>query len=123
MNFDQFNKDLRSHGAYVFFSKLAERDFKSFSAGKRNEVMVLIYKQAKKGADFKPKGNGNRLNPPLHQFVKIKSKSIALRVIYRPVKKGNLIEMQVIAIGPRDKNKVYKKAQERLDTFFKEVTD
>lgn len=49
MNFDQFNKDLRSHGAYVFFSKLAERDFKSFSAGKRNEVMVLIYKQAKKG--------------------------------------------------------------------------
>lgn len=44
-------------------------------------------------------------------------------MIYRPVKKGNLIEMQVIAIGPRDKNKVYKKAQERLDTFFKEVTD
>jgi mRNA interferase RelE/StbE len=63
---------------------LAERDFKSFSKGKKEQVLLLILKQAQKGADFKPKVNDNQLNPSLHQFAKIKSKAISLRVVYRP---------------------------------------
>jgi mRNA interferase RelE/StbE len=121
MNLEQFNERLRSYGVRVYFSRLAERDFKSFSAGKKNQVLLLILKQAQKGAEIKPRGNGNQLNPPLHQFAKIKSKAISLRVVYRPVSKGDVIEMQVIAIGPRDKNKVYHDAQERMISFFEEM--
>ncbi|GGP08097.1 hypothetical protein [Oceanobacillus neutriphilus] len=51
-----------------------------------------------------------------------KSKAISLRIIYRPIKKNNLIEMQII-VGPRDKNKVYHNAQERMETFFEEMRD
>lgn len=81
----------------------------------------MILKQAQKGADFKPHGNGNQLEPPLHQFAKIKSKSISLRIVYRPVLESEMVEMQVIAIGPRDRNKVYEMATERLVTFFEEM--
>lgn len=121
MSFEQFNDKLLSYGAVVFFSRLAERDFKSFSKGKKNQILLLILKQAQKGADFKPDGNGNQLDPPLHQFAKIKSKAISLRVVYRPVPKNDLIEIQIIAVGPRDKNKVYDLARERLVSFFDEM--
>lgn len=123
MNFDTFNTDLRKYGVSIYLSRLAERDYKSFSSGKRNQILLLLFKQVKKGADFKPRGNENALYPPLHKFVKIKSKAITLRIIYRPVQREEMLELQIIAIGPRDKNKVYKKAQERLDTFFEEVKD
>lgn len=121
MDLEQFKCHLHSYGADIYFSHLAMKDFKSFSKGKKNQVLMLILKQAQKGADFKPKGNGNRLESPLHHFAKIKSKSIALRIIYRPVPKEDVMEIQVLAIGPRDKNKVYRLSQERIISFFEEI--
>ena len=56
----------------------------SFSPGKRNDVLKLILKQAEKGALFKPDGNANRCEGQLHQFAKIKSKQLNLRIIYQP---------------------------------------
>lgn len=112
MNLEQFN-----------FSRLAARDFKAFSQGKKNQVLLLIFKQAQKGADFKSKGNGNQLNPPLHQFAKIKSNSVSLRVIYRPVLKEGFVEMQLIAIGPSDKDKVYNLAKRRIVSFLEEMNE
>lgn len=121
MDWSTFEQKLRSFHTTVYFSKKAERDFKSFSKGKKSQILLLILKQAQKGADFKPNGNGNRLDPPLHQFAKIKSHAISLRVVYRPVSKKGLIEMQIMAIGPRNRNKVYKIATERLISFFDEI--
>lgn len=44
---------------------------------------------------------------------KIKSKSLNIRVIYRSVP-SHTIRMELIAIGPREKKKVYMMAAERL---------
>src|SRR5699024_12375521 len=80
---------------------------------KKNQVLMLILKQAKNGANFKPEGNGNRLRSPLHQFAKIKSKAIALRVVYSPVQRNGLTERQILAIGPRNKDEGKQLEQKR----------
>lgn len=121
MNFEQFKEKLRYYDTDVYFSRLAEKDFKAFSQGKKNQILMLILKQAQKGADFKPSGNGNRLGSPLHQFAKIKSKAIALRIIYRPIQRNGLTEMQILAIGPRDRDKVYKLSEKRVSAFLEEL--
>lgn len=99
----------------VLFSASARQDYKSFSLGKKNDVLKLILKQAEKGALFKPDGNGNRCEGQLHQFAKVKSKNLNLRIIYRPqLCDDGITEMGIIAIGPRDNMEVYKMAVQRM---------
>ncbi|MBP8820409.1 MAG: hypothetical protein KBG91_08295 [Syntrophomonadaceae bacterium] len=75
----------------------------------------MILKQAEKGALFKPDGNANRCEGQLHQFAKIKSKQLNLRIIYQPqLGPDDVVEMGIIAIGPRDDLEVYKMAIRRL---------
>jgi len=113
---DQLNALLiEKYKTRVLFSPNSMQDYKSFSAGKRNDVLKMILKQAEKGALFKPDGNGNRCEGQLHGYCKIKSKNLNLRIIYRPQLCGdNIVEMGIIAIGPRDNLEVYKIAIERL---------
>ncbi len=117
----QLNKVLaEKYKTRVFFSTNAMQDYKSFSRGKRNDVLKLILKQAEKGALFKPDGNGNRCEGQLHQFAKIKSKTLNLRIIYRPqLCDDGIIEMGIIAIGPRDSLEVYKMAIQRMTALDK----
>lgn len=99
----------------VMFTSSAMQDYKSFAAGKRQDILKLIIKQAQKGALLKPDGNGNRCEGALHDFAKIKSKSLNLRIIYKPTKlETGIIRMDIIAIGPRDDLQVYKMAIQRL---------
>lgn len=106
---------LEKYKTRVFFSSEAIKDYKSFSPGKRNDVLKLILKQAEKGALFKPDGNANRCEGQLHQFAKIKSKQLNLRIIYQPqLGPDDVVEMGIIAIGPRDDLEVYKMAIRRL---------
>ena len=80
----------------------------------------MIISQAKRGANFRPDGNGIRLHDSLNKFAKIKRTSTSLRVIYRPVENG-FIDMQILAIGPRDRDKVYQVAKKRLTAFHNEL--
>lgn len=112
---DELNRLLDKYNTQVMFTSSAIQDYKSFSIGKRQDILKLIIKQAEKGALLKPEGNGNRCEGELHDFAKIKSKKLNLRIIYKPVKLDNdMIQMDVIAIGPRDELEVYKKAIQRL---------
>lgn len=114
---DQLNALLlEKYKTKVLFSAHAVQDYKSFSPGKRNDVLKLILKQAEKGALLKPDGNGRRCEGELYQYGKIKSKALNLRIIYRPrLCEDNIIEMGIIAIGPRDNLEVYKMAINRLN--------
>ena len=90
---------LEKYKTRVFFSSEAIKDYKSFSPGKRNDVLKLILKQ----------------EGQLHQFAKIKSKQLNLRIIYQPqLDPDDVVEMGIIAIGPRDDLEVYKMAIRRL---------
>lgn len=117
----KLNNQLAAHNAKVAFSKNALADFKSLSVHSKSVVLALIVSQAQRGADFKPVGNGKRLESPLHYFAKIKKTSTSLRVVYRPVVDDDgIVEMQLIVIGPRDREEVYKMAEKRLQSFFAE---
>lgn len=117
----KLNQQLLTFKTQVLFTKNSLRDYKSFPKGTKIAILALLLKQAQKGARFKPEGNGNQLDPPLHKFAKIKPKAMSLRIVYRPVDKGEIVEMQIIAIGPRDRNEVYELAKKRMGEFFKEV--
>lgn len=111
---------LNKYNTQIMFTSSAMHDYKSFSTGKRQDILKLIIKQAEKGALLKPEGNGNRCEGELHDFAKIKSKKLNLRIIYKPVKLDNdIVQMDVIAIGPRDQLEVYKKAIQRLTDWDK----
>jgi mRNA interferase RelE/StbE len=116
---EKLDQLLSQVGVRVVFTQEAVRDYKSFPLSSRQLILEMIVKQAQKGAKLKPDGTGVRLRAPLHFFGKIKRTSTNLRIIYRPTSlKDGSLQMEIIAIGPRDKAEVYKLAEERLSRFF-----
>lgn len=118
---EQLNQILLKYGVEVKFSKSAKQDFKSYGKGEKTNILAMLTLQAKKGPLLKPDGNGNPLHKELAGFAKIKRKDLSLRIVYRPRHDGELIVMEVVAIGPRDKEEVYRMATRRLIEFFDEM--
>ncbi len=110
---EKYNIDLR-------FVEDVKQDIKAINKGHRQTVLLEILRRAKQGPLFKPDGVAESLHGGLHGFAKIKSNSLNIRIIYRPIE-GQPIRMEVIAIGPRDKDKAYRLAAERLQKFFREM--
>lgn len=104
----------------VRFGKRAVEDLAWYDKHAQERILALILKQAKKNPLLKPKGIGEPLHGPLAGFGKIKSKSLALRVIYRPVQEDKIL-MDVIAIGPRERERVYELAAKRVIEFKLEM--
>ncbi|WP_027724887.1 type II toxin-antitoxin system RelE family toxin [Tuberibacillus calidus] len=97
-----------------------KQDIKAINKGHRQTVLLEILRRAKQGPLFKPDGVAESLHGDLHGFAKIKSKSLNIRIIYRPVE-GSPVRMEVIAIGPRDKRKAYRMAAERIQKFLQQM--
>lgn len=110
---EKYNVELR-------FVEDVKQDIKAINKGHRQTVLLEILRRAKQGPLFKPDGVAESLHGDLYGFAKIKSKSLNIRIIYRPVE-GQPIRMEIIAIGPRDKKKAYRMAAERLQKFFMEM--
>lgn len=119
---ERLEQELLKYQTTVKFSKNALSDFKSFDAHTKKVILALIISQAKRGAKFRPDGNGIRLSGELYEFAKIKRTNTSLRIIYRPIENG-YIEMQIVAIGPRDRDKVYEIAKKRRITFLREFNE
>lgn len=122
---DDINKLLAEKKVEVKFSRNALSDYRSYTEGMRRNIVALILRQAlKKNSLLKPEGNGEPLYNELTGFAKIKPKALSLRIVYRATKLDNeIIRMEIIAIGPRDKEKVYQMAVERLVSFRKEMSE
>ncbi len=111
---------LKEYNVELRFVEDVIQDLKAINKGHRQTVLLEIVRRAKQGPLFKPEGVADSLHGELHGFAKIKSKSLSVRIIYRPVK-SKPIKMEIIAIGPKDKEKAYRMAAERLDRFLKEM--
>lgn len=74
----------------------------------------MLVKQGQRDPRLRPNGNGIPLHGELQGFAKIKSKSLRLRIVYRPIETEKETVMQVFAIGPRDHDEVYKTARKRV---------
>ncbi|WP_404337987.1 type II toxin-antitoxin system RelE/ParE family toxin [Planococcus rifietoensis] len=57
---------------------------------------------------------GQSLHGNLAQCNKLKNKKMGLRIIFREAE-GTIQVIQIVAIGKRDKEKIYTMAEERLD--------
>lgn len=115
MDRDRFDEMLRQCGVQVRFTKAAAEDFQSLQKNQQRFVLALILKQAQKNPRLRPAGNGIPLHKELAGLAKIKSKSANLRVVYRPVdEEDGTVTMEIIAIGPRDHDRVYKEAARRI---------
>lgn len=104
----------------VVLGEQAVHDLKGYRK-QIHTILALIVAQAKKGPLIKPNGYGEPLLGPLWGFTKIKPKALSLRIVYRPVTLDDTIRMEIIAIGPRDKDQVYEMAVKRLVDFRKEM--
>lgn len=56
---------------------------------------------------------GQPLHGSLAQCHKLKNKKMGLRIVFREIA-GHLRIIQIVAVGKRDKQKIYKMAEERL---------
>lgn len=117
------NKLLKDLQVEVRFSQQATADLASYDRNTQEIIIALIIKRAKGGPLIRPKGLGKPLNKELNGFTKIKPKSLNFRIIYKPAELDKIVQMQVIAIGPRDKDAVYRKAATRMLEFDQEMLD
>lgn len=109
---------LENYNVELKFIPEVVQDIKAINKGHRTTVLALIVKRAKQGPLFVPDGVAETLHGNLHGFAKIKSNSLKIRIIYRPVE-DDVIRMEIVAIGPRDKDKAYRLAAKRLERFFR----
>jgi mRNA interferase RelE/StbE len=105
----------------VVFGEQAVDDLKGYHK-EMNTILSLLVAQARKGPLIKPNGYGEPLIGELFGFTKIKPRAMSLRIVYRPVQlSSGVVRMEIIAIGPKDKEKVYELATRRLVEFREEI--
>lgn len=119
---DLSNLLIEKYNVELCFIEEVKRDIKAINKGKRTSVLKMIIQRAQQGPLFIPDGVAKSLHGELSGFAKIKSKHLNTRVVYRPVE-GSPIRMEIVAIGPRDKDKAYKLAAQRLIKFFEEMNE
>ena len=89
--------------------------FKSYHKDQRRTILALILRQAEKNPRMQHNGCGAPLRGELHGMAKIKNKATSLRVVYRPVEQSDgIVLMEIVAIGPREREEVYRLAAQRL---------
>ncbi len=119
---DTVNAILASLNVEIRFSQQALADLTGYKKEQQETILALILARAKNGPLIRPDGIGEPLHGELHGFTKIKPKHLGIRVIYRPIQKTKII-MEIIAIGPRDHDKVYAIAAKRLTGFRREMSE
>lgn len=126
---DSINKRLENEGilVYVQFFSQAAKDFSSYNKGEQTKFFAWIVAQARKNPLLKPEGLGEPLGQKygnnLMGFGKIKPKSDAKRIVYRPIQdeERGKVRMEIIAIGPKNRERVYKVAASRKKDFMREM--
>lgn len=119
---ETLNAILGSFHVEIRFSKKAVEDLTGYNKEQQEKILALILARAKKGPLIKPNGIGEPLHGEFHGLTKIKPKRLGLRVIYRPLQESKII-MEIIAIGPREHDKVYILAAKRLKGFHLEMSE
>jgi len=101
----------------LYFDEKAKKDLKKLSSPTKTRVIKAIDKVSlnplpqSEGGYGKPLGN--KQSSKLAGCLKIKLKSLGLRVVYRLIREDTV--MKVIIISIRDENEVYKEAERRIN--------
>lgn len=117
---EMINQMLAEFNVIVRFGTGAFDDLSQYPRGEQEKIIALIVKRGMTGPLIRPDGLGEPLHGELYGFIKIKPKKLGLRIIYRPVQ-DDVIIMEIIAIGPRDKKQVYNMAAKRITEFKGEM--
>lgn len=114
---------LDPHQVEIRFGRNALDDLAGFDVATQQQIIVLLIRQGQKSPQLPPVGLGVPLHGELTGFAKIKPKKLRLRIVYRPRTENGITVMEIIAIGPRERDRVYKLAAERVAAFKKEMAN
>lgn len=117
---EMLNSALGPYQVEVRFGKKAVEDLTGYKKEQQETILAYIIARGKKGPLIRPAGIGEPLHGELSGFTKIKPKHLSLRIVYRPRKEACIL-MEIIAIGPRDRDKVYRMAARRVMDFDLEM--
>ena len=93
----------------IQWTKNSKKDYEDLDGSQRIFVDKALNRIRKNGMEA-----GHPLRGDLKQCNKLKHKKMGLRIIFREVK-GRLQVIQIVVIGKRDNDGVYKTAKKRLD--------
>jgi len=100
----------------VVFHDKAEKEFSKLNASPKTHVAKAILKVSQNPLPQSEGGYGkllgNRQSSKLAGCLKIKLKSIGLRVVYQLIKEDSV--MKIIIISIRDDDEVYREAERRI---------
>ncbi|MDK2930693.1 MAG: mRNA interferase RelE/StbE [Bacillota bacterium] len=112
-------KDCRTK---VILTRKAVADIEALDRGLQSIVVAAIVRRARGGPLLKPRGLGEPLGRGLAGVAaKIKLKRHGMRIVYRPVERGDAIVMEILAVGPRDAGEVYREVARRLNEIDKDA--
>ena len=105
----------------IEYIKEAQRDLKRLDPYTRKLILKAIAKTAQRPLP-PPEGIGkplgNHSSSKLSGFFKIKLRNLGYRIVYQLIKEDDL--MRVIVVAVRDDDAVYKEAERRIQSFFKD---
>lgn len=93
----------------IEWTKFSKNDYDNLEGSQKIFVDKAIDRIKLKGMEA-----GQQLHGKLYQCRKMKNKTMGLRIIFREIN-GTFQVIQIVVIGKRDKDKVYKTAEKRLD--------
>jgi len=105
-------------GWTVDFNDKAEKEFNKLNASPKSQVAKAIYKVSQNPLPQSEGGYGkpldNNQSSKLAGCLKIKLKSIGLRVVYQLIRGDNV--MKIIIVSIRDDDEVYREAERRINS-------
>lgn len=98
--------------AEVFFWKEAEKDYKKLDGSLKQWVDAATARLEQRGSEI---GKALRKNSysKLAGFKELKNDRIGIRLIFKPSSDGTIEIIEIVAIGTREEEKVFKTAEKR----------
>ena len=98
--------------ADVFFWKEAEKDYKKLDGGLKQWVDADKERLEKRGSEI-GKSLRNNSYSKLAGFKELKNDKMGVRLIYKPSSEGIIEIIEIVAIGTREEEKVFRTAEKR----------
>lgn len=101
--------------AEVLFWKEAEKDYRKLDGSMKQWTDAAVDRLENRGSEI-GKPLRNNAYSKLAGFKELKNDRIGIRLIFRPSSEGMIEIIEIVAIGTREEEKVFKTAEKRRST-------
>lgn len=98
--------------AIVYFWEEAEKDYQKLDGNTKQWVDIAVARLEERGAEI-GKSLGNTNYSRLSNFKELKQHKLGIRMIFKQLDDGTIEIIEIVAIGRRDAEKIFKIAEKR----------